>query len=61
MEKAEKIVLNMNIENLKKGIVERLLKVEKPLKVILFGSYAEGNPLMSVDKKDWLRMNKVKG
>jgi len=39
----------MNIEVLKKEIVERLLKVEKPFKVILFGSYAKSNPHLDSD------------
>jgi len=34
----------IKIEEIQKNITERILQVEKPFKVFLFGSYAYGNP-----------------
>lgn len=34
----------IKIEDIQRDITERILQVEKPFKVFLFGSYAYGNP-----------------
>lgn len=53
--------VEMSRETIEKGIVERILTVEKPSKIILFGSYARGDSykgsdidlLVVVDRDDY--------
>ena len=50
----------MEIERIKEEIAERLLRLEKPFKVILFGSHASGSPSSESDIDLLVVLNKDK-